>query len=265
MEETAKSEILRVYANVLSVRTTAILTGWSRPTVKSVVCSSGAAPVQRKYAVNADAFIGLDTPDKAYWLGFLLADGTINFRKGTSYPKWLSISLQYRDTSHVDKLKEFLAYSGPTVTVHSLDKRSMHVSKQTRLTVCSSHLCRSLVSIGWIQFKTFGDTNILDAVKPDVVPDLMRGMLDGDGGFIMTRMGQILIYFVSRHRSVAEWFQKKMVSMFGFGPTKLWEGKASEVYRVQYRGNVQAKRFLGSIYQGTPRLDRKFDLFTSFT
>ena len=50
---------------------------------------------------NYDYFEIIDTEDKAYWLGFIYADGNINKAKNT-----LTINLQGKDNGHLAKLNK---------------------------------------------------------------------------------------------------------------------------------------------------------------
>ena len=57
----------------------------------------------RKYFFNESIFDNIDTAEKAYWIGFITADGYINEKRG-----WLSIQLQYSDIDHLKKFAKFI-------------------------------------------------------------------------------------------------------------------------------------------------------------
>lgn len=59
---------------------------------------------QNDNGTNDNIFSLIDTEEKAYWLGFLYADGYI--RKGEN--NHISIVLQQRDINHLVKFKKFL-------------------------------------------------------------------------------------------------------------------------------------------------------------
>ena len=63
-----------------------------------------------KYEYNKDYFSKIDTSDKAYWLGFLYADGCINrFYRGEKLKSMtLELGLCYRDKEHLEKFKNCL-------------------------------------------------------------------------------------------------------------------------------------------------------------
>jgi len=114
--------------------------------------------------------------------------------------------------------------------------------------VCSSYLCRYLLSCGWREFKNQGDISILNLVKDDLKIHLMRGLFDGDGGFIIGKTGQTQMYYVDMFRSVVEWFQSEMVKNFGFSKTKIFCNKKRKVCVIRYCGRIQVNKFLRKLY-----------------
>lgn len=59
----------------------------------------------RKYKVNEDIFKTIDTGEKAYWLGFLYADGSVTFENGRYV---LELGLKAEDVNHLEKFKRFI-------------------------------------------------------------------------------------------------------------------------------------------------------------
>ena len=59
----------------------------------------------RKYSLNEDYFKKIDTETKAYWLGFLYADGQISADSRYS----LRLALSKKDYNHIVKLKNELS------------------------------------------------------------------------------------------------------------------------------------------------------------
>lgn len=75
---------------------------------------------RQKYAINHNYFQNIDTPEKAYWLGFLEADGCIS-KNNTQ----LTFELQARDELSLYKFRSCLDSSHPvkqkTVKFHNQD------------------------------------------------------------------------------------------------------------------------------------------------
>lgn len=51
---------------------------------------------KRKYILNENYFESITTPEQAYWLGFLSADGYVNTAQGE-----LELELQEQDQEHL--------------------------------------------------------------------------------------------------------------------------------------------------------------------
>ena len=56
-----------------------------------------------RYKYNRDFFEVIDTPEKAYWLGFLYADGSVSSKRND-----VEISLKGFDIEHLYKFKKFV-------------------------------------------------------------------------------------------------------------------------------------------------------------
>lgn len=65
----------------------------------------------RQYTVDQSYFSAIDTPDKAYWLGFLFADGSIGTVNGTPYD--VRVEVHIRDARHVTALCNALSSTSP--------------------------------------------------------------------------------------------------------------------------------------------------------
>ena len=61
----------------------------------------------RKYSCDENYFECIDNEEKAYWLGFLYADGFIESKRGT-YSQKFGIMLSYRDRKHLEKFNKCL-------------------------------------------------------------------------------------------------------------------------------------------------------------
>jgi predicted transcriptional regulator len=71
------SQILNLYKNNYSQQKIANILEVSRPVIKRVLTENEVLLRERthKYKADYDIFENIDTPEKAYWLGFIAADG----------------------------------------------------------------------------------------------------------------------------------------------------------------------------------------------
>lgn len=137
----------------------------------------------RKYKFDDGAF-ETRSPDMAYWLGFIIADGNVYHRDGgkPSVSPTLQFTLQAGDAGHLLKLNAFLRSDSPIhyskKTLIRVDGSQIKSGPAARIAYRSKPLCDSLKALGIEQRKS----------TREVVPtgfefdrDMWRGIVDGDG------------------------------------------------------------------------------------
>lgn len=117
--------------------------------------------------MNTYVFEKIDTEEKAYWLGFLYADGYVSF--DTNH---IELSLATCDSAHVFKFGEFLNFDG---TIQTNDIR-------TRISFRSKKIHDDLIKLGCIPQKSLISKfpNYNQVPKHLMIP-FIRGYIDGDG------------------------------------------------------------------------------------
>ena len=83
--------------------------GVRRQVISEILKNKGIEVVnyQNLSRINENIFDNIDTEEKAYWLGFIYADGNIS-SEGNRF----EINLSAKDLDHMLKLKRFLNYDG---------------------------------------------------------------------------------------------------------------------------------------------------------
>jgi len=136
---------------------------------------------KRTYALDDSFFDVIDTEAKAYWLGFVNADGCVRAGPvGTA--GWqrhaLSVKLQASDFGHLEKMKADLSAENPVLSV----KGRTEAQAGAEITLSSQRLVESLIRLGVTPRKS------LTATPWDGPDHLMRhywrGMVDGDGTIV---------------------------------------------------------------------------------
>ena len=115
------------------------------------------------------AFNRINTEEKAYWLGFLYADGAVS-----SKDNGLELSLQLLDAEHLNKFKMFLKSSSSIRLDFKIGRCRFHVSnKQFKedLIKCGCTPRKSLT----LKFPT------KEILPENLYPAFIRGYFDGDG------------------------------------------------------------------------------------
>lgn len=153
-----------------------------------------------KYSLDATAFDEV-TPESAYWIGFLFADGSIYVKSGVQASPILTVGLANKDRGHLKKFLAFLKSDRPVYSGNSTIRGKTHA--KATVSVSSVPLTESLGRYG-MKLKS------LDRVAPPQLidsRDFWRGLVDGDG-FVLPRkksklsvcgglplMKQFLLYF----------------------------------------------------------------------
>jgi transposase-like protein len=259
-------QVYKLHNSGLSNRHISRELGIARSLVTRYLSESGI-PSQKinQYLVNKYYFDVIDSSAKAYWLGFILADGHIQKFKENTYA--LRVRLQSGDLNHLKKFAADIQYDGPVEIKHRYDKFYKAVTSKAVMVICSTHLCKSLVNNGWFEFKNYGDLRVLNTVPDDLSHYLIRGLFDGDGGLSLVAIKgcnktQASFSYVDMHKSVVEWVQSWLIKNVKAGAVRIRKMKAN-AYVFLNRGNLQVKRILDHLYSGDdePKLIRKYEKY----
>ena len=101
---------------------------------------------RKKYSVNESFFDIIDTEEKAYWLGFIMADGCICTSNSSSPNNRLSIILNQKDKDHLIKFKKAIDSKAPVREGTVIDKRGF-VTYKAEFRVNSLKMCSTLISL----------------------------------------------------------------------------------------------------------------------
>jgi DNA-directed RNA polymerase subunit RPC12/RpoP len=184
-----------------------------------------------KYHFNEHAFDIL-TPQAAYWLGFIYADGYIQSRHNA-----LVLTLKATDKSLLEAFRAFLHSDHPIIDSPYFDGRIKSV-----FIVRSPHLIIRLAELGVYQKKSF--TIKFPDLPRELQSDFIRGYFDGDGCLTSTggMFPQMLLKFTSGAIHFLESIQVILMRECCLGKTKLRHYKNKNAADLVYGGNKQVRR-----------------------
>jgi hypothetical protein len=133
----------------------------------------------RKHTLNENFFKKWDH-EMSYILGYIFADGNINWKPEKSY-RALTITASEKDKEHLEKIRLTLESTKPLLYSES--------TKSYRLIVNSKTVCMDLFRFGLTPKKSL--TIKFPEVPKKFLKDFIRGIIDGDGN----------VRYVSRKRS----------------------------------------------------------------
>lgn len=127
----------------------------------------------RKYHCNSNIFEEINTEEKAYWLGFLYADGYIS-PANNSYT--IGLALSSIDKEHIEKFKIFLETDYP---IHEYVSTGYKPSLYSRLHIKDKKIGEDLIKYGILPQKT--SILAFPKISENLIPHFIRGYFDGDG------------------------------------------------------------------------------------
>lgn len=158
--------------------------GLGKKTYTKILKDSGIEiyNVSHNNTVNSKIFDIIDTEEKAYWLGFIFADGCVYDKNR------VEISLAIKDLTHLEKFAKFI---DPINKDKIVKVRNSKKYPSVRVSFRDSHMVNILNSYGCTCKKSltlqFPDINIF---KNDTITHFLRGYFDGDGCLCITDKSQ---------------------------------------------------------------------------
>lgn len=200
----------------------------------------------QKYDINEDYFGAIDTEDKAYWLGFICADGYVNFERND-----LVIGLATKDKQHLQKLKECLRSN------HPIKEYVYSYLSMVRLFIGNKKIVKSL-SKHIQKNKTFSLR--FPKINIDLERHFIRGYFDGDGSIINGKNPQLNI-------TSNTFFLDELDIRFeqiGLNKTKrdIRHKSQNQIQTTRFVGRNNVKMIYDYLYKdATIFLERKKDIF----
>lgn len=201
----------------------------------------------RKYSMNQSFFEIIDTEEKAYWLGFLLADGCIK------EDRQVLLRLGKKDKSHLEKFQKSIGSRYPY----------FYVDYNNTAGVCigSKKMCADLSKYGCVMNKTF--LIYYPEIPADLDRHFIRGYFDGDGSFSYNPKNKSSMFDICGKKDFLLDIQAKMMDYVGLNKTKILKTKS--IHALRYGGRKQTLRILNWLYEdSTLYLDRKYQRYVSF-
>lgn len=138
------------------------------------------------YLFNEHIFDIIDTEEKAYWLGFLYADGNLSSSplKNIKNKKYIvEICLALIDTGHLFKFENFLNIEKSKVRVYDYKDVKGEIKQHCKFGICNKHLWESLYNNGCIPNKSLVLKYPSNIINAELQRHFLRGYFDGDGSF----------------------------------------------------------------------------------
>ena len=210
---------------------------------------------KRKYIYNENFFDTIDTPEKAYWLGFIVADGHVNNKRNVTSTRRLDITLSIVDFDHLKKLADCLCKDIKITKISVyLESTNKHY-EQCRVRFYNKHIVDSLIKHNVLPNKS------LKEVYPNIPVELdkhfIRGEFDGDGCFYDKQCQTTFIGGIELVSKIRE----KILFHLNIDCNIR---KQKTLYFITYNGK-NSETIMNWLYSdGGPYLDRKYNKFKKY-
>lgn len=203
VEKFESFNVCKLYEDGMSLRELERLIGSDRNDIKKYLCYNGVklrggakdivpafnltCSCKGEWWFDYTVFDIIDTEEKAYWLGFMYADGYVSDKTNS-----ISLGLQAKDVGHLHAFSRFLKCTINHVN-YCPKVTSGKVYDLYRLEVFSDHMKETLIQKGCTPRKsttlTFPDEHI---VPSDLIRHFIRGYFEGDGCVCFTNRTHIV-------------------------------------------------------------------------
>lgn len=216
-----------------------------------------AEECHRKYPINEDFFDVIDTEEKAYFLGFMYADGC-NHKEAN----YASLALDVSDREILVKLASLIYLENPESHVKIQDRTHENKGLTAYFTINSKHICKQLEKLGCIPAKT------LKLEYPEWMPaqlhrHFIRGYFDGDGCLhLNTKLNESSYFKITSTKSFATTVKNIIKNNVNVNVGIYLCTQTSIVFDAQSAGDRQVEKIMKWLYSdSTIFMKRKHDIF----
>jgi len=250
------NEIYNYYINnSISMKEVALLFKTSETQIRFIFnkynLKSKTSNWKTKRKFNGNFFNIIDTEEKAYWLGFIIADGCITSFNNS---KRFSIGLSNKDYLHLLKLCKSIELTPDSVKIYksALNKDGKQLFKAT-LALRDKDLYNGLHKNGVRENKSKLGHPVPD-LRKHLVKHFIRGYFDGDGCINNSGIVSILgckefIYWIN--------------SYFNFNKSIIYDKDTYFIYTLNKKDSYIFTNYLYN--NATIYLDRKYDRYNNMT
>lgn len=210
--------------------------------------------VHEKNSLDSTFFKTINTEEKAYWLGFLYADGYVYNRNNGA--KRLELALSYKDKDHVEKFKKEVG--AKTSIIKKTIKLNGKEYYSAKISVNGYEFTKNLEDKGCVQAKSL----ILKFPTEEIVPKnlqqhFIRGYFDGDGCVFSDGYSNVINFVGTKH--LLEGIQRVLNEEIGTSFTKIQ--KKGNAYQMSYGGYNNFTIIHRYLYNNSSVfLDRKYKI-----
>jgi len=245
-------EIVNRYLNGENGTILAEKFGITSQSVYSLLKNRNIQRRRKTYQCNEEYFDCINSSDKAYWLGFFYADGTM-------YRNTWEFHIGKEDKQHLYLLRDCLSSNHPICDTKS----------GCRIRIHSSHICEQMKKYK-LQSPKSSNLEYPHWLGNNLQSHFIRGFYDGDGWISIAKRhikNSLCVGFASCSKSFLLSIQDYFCKEIGEKRGSIICRKRSHIpnqkdnFRLHFGGNISCNKILNIIYKDTDNslfLERKF-------
>lgn len=207
------------------------------------------------YKANYRIFQNIDNAEKAYWLGFLAADGYVYQRNNSQAGNFCGINIHRKDRQHLEKFKIFMN-SDVNIIDHIQTEGFSNNTPMSRIIFNSNDMVNDLIEKGVTPRKSL--TLQPPNINKEFYLPFILGYFDGDGSIFQSSNKEFYINIVGT-KEILEWINNILNIN-----AKLEQRKETEKnnYYIRCGGYQKPYNIMKQLYDSVSvHLDRKYDIY----
>lgn len=230
-------------------------------TLSNRIANNKWTPGKRKtkYTCDESFFDEIDNEHKAYWLGFLYADGYILSKRGENESQAFGFAISVKDIELFEKFKNDLKSNHPVKVYKNTTSSFSNDSSYGRIIITSQHMVDMLKKYGMNENKTY--TITMPPLKEELIPHFIRGFSDGDGSIIISHNSDGTIKYYWSITSTKEMCQDILnyINKPSLKMRQRYPEREVNNWTIEISGNKQVPKILSKIYANSSiYLERKY-------
>ena len=248
-------QIIELYNNNYTLKSIAEQFNVSRTVITRVLKESGIElrKSTHKHQCNYSIFKNIDTIEKAYWLGFLAADGCNYKRQGNAT---IFINIHQKDKEQLEKFKDF-CNSDAEIIEYIQTAGYSNNTPMCKMSIYSTEMSNDLIDKGVPPKKSL-------ILKPPKIEEkyylpYILGYFDGDGSISKTTQYNNYEISIQGTKEILEWIN----SILNISQ-KLEQRKDTEKnsYYIRCGGTNKPYQILKQLYNSCEiHLNRKYQIY----
>lgn len=255
-----ENKIVELYKNGLNIRKIKCVIECGRPAIKKILKKFDLKERgNRIYEFNENFFEKIDSEEKAYWLGFIFADGGVHSDGYKTHR--LTVKLASKDESHLLKMKKSMNSNHPIKKrTHKNCFKGVEYVHDSTLRIASKKLFYDLCRLGCVPNKSltlqFPDEH---KIPKELVRHFIRGYFDGDGS--VTHTAKTKTCSILGTEDFLKVVQKIINNLTG-STAKIYKKSQQKVSELRYGGTKRLRMIRDYLYfDSSVFLDRKYEIF----